>query len=142
MEHKSIHKRVRRQFGAAAINYVSSASHQKGDDLNLLVNSAGDVSGKKVLDIATGGGHTAIALAKRGAIVTAADLTPEIIVAARDYAESQGVSMEYSVCPAEALPFSAESFEVVSCRIAPHHFADAEMFVAETFRVLKRTYAW
>lgn len=38
---------------------------------------------------------------------------------------------------AEALPFESASFDVVTCRVAPHHFADPAQFVREVARVLK-----
>ena len=38
---------------------------------------------------------------------------------------------------AEALPSPDESFDIVTCRIAPHHFLDIKKFLTETARVLK-----
>jgi SAM-dependent methyltransferase len=135
-EQREIHQRAKEQFGATAGNYVTSRSHARGKDLEALVDAAGNVETKRVLDIATGGGHTAIALAKLGAVVTASDITPEIIGAAKGNAESHGVALEYVECAAESLPFAAGQFEIVSCRIAPHHFADPAAFVSEVARVL------
>ena len=36
-----------------------------------------------------------------------------------------------------SLQFNAESFDLVTCRIAAHHFSDAKLFVKEATRVLK-----
>ncbi len=51
----------------------------------LMLEQTGDVKGKKVLDIATGGGHTALQFAKAGAEVTAVDLTTEILKETEKY---------------------------------------------------------
>ncbi len=74
-------KRVQTQFGKTAKAYVSSTIHAKGEDLQWMLE-AGEVRGKKVLDIVTGGGHTALQFAKAGAEVIATDLTAEILQAA------------------------------------------------------------
>ncbi|MCA9839571.1 MAG: methyltransferase domain-containing protein [Trueperaceae bacterium] len=134
-----IHDRVKAQFSKAAKAYVQSSIHAKGKDLELMVNLAGDLAEKTVLDIATGGGHTALAFAKAGARVTASDLTPTMLETAQNFIVSQGFKdLSYVEAAAEALPFEAHSFDVVTCRIAPHHFAEVSQFVREVARVLKR----
>lgn len=131
-----IHRQVRKQFGNTAHNYVTSSLHRTGHDLDTMLAIAGDVADLRVLDIAAGGGHTAVSFALRGAKVTATDLTPEILEAAKGNADDQGATMAYVECSAESLPFDACSFDIVTCRIAPHHFADPEAFVRESARVL------
>jgi ubiquinone/menaquinone biosynthesis C-methylase UbiE len=133
-----IHNKVKAQFSKTAQAYVSSTIHAKGDELKLLLELAGDVTNKKVLDIATGGGHTALAFAKAGARVTATDLTPAMLETAKAFISEQGVdSVTFQEASAEALPFDHQSFDIVTCRIAAHHFAEPEKFVAEVARVLK-----
>lgn len=133
-----IHNKVKEQFSKTAQAYVSSAIHAKGDELKLLLELAGDVTNKKVLDIATGGGHTALAFAKAGANVTATDLTPTMLETAKTFMVEQGVdSVLFQEASAEALSFENQSFDRVTCRIAAHHFADPKKFVEETARVLK-----
>lgn len=133
-----IHSKVKTQFSKTAQAYVTSNVHAKGDELNLLLELAGDVTNKKVLDVATGGGHTALAFAKAGATVMATDLTPTMLEAAQTFIESQGVhTVTFQEAKAEALPFENQSFDIVTCRIAAHHFAEPEKFVAEVARVLK-----
>lgn len=133
-----IHDKVKAQFSKTAQAYVSSTIHAKGDELKLLLELAGDVTNKKVLDIATGGGHTALAFAKAGADVTATDLTPTMLETAKTFITEQGVdSVKFQEASAEALPFDNQSFDIVTCRIAAHHFAEPGKFVAEVARVLK-----
>jgi ubiquinone/menaquinone biosynthesis C-methylase UbiE len=93
---------------------------------------------KLVLDIATGGGHTALAFAKAGANVTATDLTPAMLEAAQTFVKSRGIdTITYREAKAEALPFENQCFDIVTCRIAAHHFAEPENFMTEVARVLK-----
>jgi ubiquinone/menaquinone biosynthesis C-methylase UbiE len=133
-----IHDKVKEQFSKTAQAYVSSTIHAKGDELKLLLELAGDVTNKKVLDIATGGGHTALAFAKAGAQVTATDLTPMMLETAKTFMAEQGVdSVLFQEANAEALPFENQAFDLVTCRIAAHHFAEPKKFIEEVARVLK-----
>lgn len=134
---RSILRRVEEQFGRTAKAYVTSESHARGSDLELLLADAGKLKGIRALDVATGGGHTAIALARAGAEVTAIDVTYEMLEAASGFATEQGVAVDFEQCAAEELAFDSSSFDLVTCRIAPHHFADPEAFVHESSRVLR-----
>ena len=94
-------------------------------------------AGGHALDVATGGGHTALYLAQQGWQVTAGDIAPRMLENARKLAEDAGCRIETRLFPAEDLPFPAASFNLVSSRVAPHHFSSPEKFVAEVTRVLK-----
>lgn len=129
---------VQDYFSRTAESYVSSFSHRGGDDLQRLIEIGEWESGQQALDIATGGGHTALAVAPHVAEVTVTDLTPRILEKAREYILSQGVTnVRFEVADAEQLPFPAESFERVTCRIAAHHFPNMAQSVYEVARVLK-----
>ena len=133
-----IHDRAKAQFSKTATAYVKSDIHAKGKDLELILSLAGDVAGRRVLDIATGGGHTALSFARAGAKVCASDLTLEMLKTAEAFISSQGFhDLDYVEAAAEDLPFEAAAFDIVTCRIAPHHFADLGQFVREVARVLK-----
>jgi ubiquinone/menaquinone biosynthesis C-methylase UbiE len=88
------------------------------------------------VDVATGGGHVALALARRDARVFAVDLTPEMLDVARTHLEEQGVAAEFVIGHAQALPFDDASVDLVTCRIAAHHFRDPGAFFRETARLL------
>jgi ubiquinone/menaquinone biosynthesis C-methylase UbiE len=125
------------QFEATAANYVDSPRHAGGADLRRLVELGALRGDERVLDIATGAGHTALAFAPHVAEVVATDLTPRMLELAAALATKRGIhNVRFVQAHAESLPFSAQSFEVVTCRIAPHHFADPNAFVRETARVL------
>ena len=142
MTQDETYRRVQAQFGRTADAYVESTGHAKGAELTKIVTLAGSLlgslQGKKALDVATGGGHTALAFARVGAAVTATDLTPEMLAAARTFVQANGgEAVQFAAAAAEALPFEAETFDLVSCRIAAHHFADPKKFVQEAARVLR-----
>jgi ubiquinone/menaquinone biosynthesis C-methylase UbiE len=134
-EHK---ERVRAQFGATAQDYVDSARHRAGRDLDRLVELAEGKQSERALDIATGGGHTALAIAPTVEHVVASDLTPKMLAAAEQFITGQGVNnVSFEIAEAEHLPFDDEAFDIVTCRIAPHHFADVQAFCREVARVLR-----
>ena len=137
-EHDEVKRRISSRFGAAAGNYVSSAVHAEGDDLPRLVELARLRGDERVLDVATGGGHTALAFAPHVWEVVASDLTPDMLAAAEEFIRGRGIeNVRFELADAEALPFADGSFDVVVCRIAAHHFPDPEIFVREAARVLK-----
>jgi SAM-dependent methyltransferase len=129
---------IRNQFGASADAYVTSAVHKQASDLErarALIELRGD---ERLLDIATGGGHTALFFAPYVREVVATDLTPAMLAAAERYITEQGVAnVRFEQADAEALPFGDEEFEIVTCRVAPHHFGDVRKFVREVARVLR-----
>jgi ubiquinone/menaquinone biosynthesis C-methylase UbiE len=136
-EAAAIKERVREAFGRTAQAYVVSQGHAKGSDLSTLVAWAALMPTDRALDVSTGGGHTALVLAPHVAWVTASDLTPRMLEAARQFLTGQGVTnADFVVADAEHLPFLDASFELVTVRIAPHHYADVKRAVREMARVL------
>jgi SAM-dependent methyltransferase len=101
-----------------------------------LARLAGD---ERVLDVATGGGHTALAFAPHVREVVASDLTPAMLAAAGRHLAQRGASnVRFEIADAESLPFADGEFDVVTARFAPHHFPEPAAFVSESARVLKR----
>jgi SAM-dependent methyltransferase len=104
--------------------FRESPTHREGPDLDLLVEWCEPGHDVKVLDVATGGGHVARRLREEGCTVLTVDPAP-------------GMQPDV-VAPAEKLPFEDGSFDVVTCRIAAHHFQDVRRAVAEMARVTQR----
>ena len=126
------------RFGNFADEYVSSPVHAKGKELSQLVKLANPEKDWHVLDIATGGGHTALTFAPHVAHVTATDISPDMLQAAEKYILSQGVkNVDFQIVDAEDLPFEDQQFDLVTCRIAAHHFPNVQQFISEAARVLK-----
>ena len=76
---REVHARVRSQFGAAASAYTTSAGHSDPILLRRVVELAQPRPSDRALDIATGAGHTALALAPHVAEVVAFDLTQQML---------------------------------------------------------------
>lgn len=130
--------RVQEQFGRAAADYVASAGHAGGADLETLTAWARARRPARVLDVATGGGHTALALAAVAGVVVACDVTEPMLAAARRFVADRGAaSVRWVAGDVAALPFDAGAFDLVTCRIAAHHFADPAAAMREVQRVLR-----
>ncbi len=52
-------------------------------------------------------------------------------------AAERGLTVKTALHPAEQFPYPDATFDLVTCRVAAHHFSSPERFVAETARVLK-----
>lgn len=130
-------RRAMDQFGATAEYYVASTSHAAGDDLPRMLELAAPHPTDRLLDIATGGGNVARVFSPHVAEVVASDLTPRMLDAAEaSFARLGLTNVRMAKADAEDLPFPDASFEIVACRIAPHHFPHPDRFVAEAARVL------
>src|SRR4029077_13546980 len=83
-------RRVQEQFGGGAAAYVTSPLHAAGDDLDRLQAWGAARRAERVLDVATGGGHTALAFAGIARRVVAYDLTEPMLAAARGHVRGRG----------------------------------------------------
>lgn len=138
MSSQDVKSRARDRFGQYAQNYVSSEIHATGSDLERLLEVVNPQPGWRALDIATGGGHTALKFAPHVSSVVATDIGQTMLQAARENIATQGIgNITFAAADAENLPFAANSFDLVTCRVAAHHFPDAYRFVLEAARVLK-----
>ena len=104
--------------------FRASEPHRAGADLDLVVEWCEPAEGVKALDVATGGGHVARRLREEGCEVVTVDPAP-------------GMRADV-LAPADHLPFADESFDVVACRIAAHHFPDLAAATEEMARVSRR----
>ncbi len=131
-------RRVQAQFGGSAAAYVASGGHAGGDDLERLLAWGRACRPGRALDVATGGGHTALALAAIAREVVAFDLTEPMLRVARDFIRSRGAAnVAFAAGDVDALPFRDGAFDAVTCRIAAHHFANVGTAVRQVYRVLR-----
>jgi ubiquinone/menaquinone biosynthesis C-methylase UbiE len=129
---------VQEQFGKTAASYLTSAPHAKGASLERLVALTSPQKTWRALDIATGGGHVAYTFAPHVERMWATDITQEMLDMVRAEAQKRGLAnIRTAYAKAEALPFEDASFDLVTCRIAPHHFESIPAFLGEVHRVLK-----
>ncbi|MSQ15477.1 MAG: methyltransferase domain-containing protein [Dehalococcoidia bacterium] len=130
--------RAREQYSRQAEYYTRSTAHSAGETLGLVVEWAQSRPDHKALDIATGTGFTAFALAPRVAYVVGYDLTAEMLGQAKIIRSQRGLTnVGFVQGVAETLPFGDGSFDIVVCRTAPHHFQSIDSFMAESRRVVK-----
>ncbi len=132
-------KIVQQQFGAHARAYATSAVHAQGESLARLVELTKPQRAWNVLDVSTGAGHTALTFAPHVARVVATDLTPQMLDEARKIAQARAITnVEFRPADAHALPFNDNAFDLVTNRIALHHYLNARKAMAEMARVCKR----
>jgi ubiquinone/menaquinone biosynthesis C-methylase UbiE len=126
------------QFGKTAAHYLTSKPHAQGKSLQRLVDLTAPQKDWRLLDVATGGGHVAYAFAPHVGRVWATDITQEMLDQVKaEAAKRELANVRTAYAKAEALPFEDASFDLVTCRIAPHHFDSIPQFLAEVHRVLK-----
>jgi len=129
---------VRDSFRNVAPNYAKSTFHASSVRLQEVLELAHPRPGDLALDVATGTGNTAFALAPHVRRVVGVDLTREMLDEARKLAAERRIgNTEWVIGAACHLPFPDETFDLYAVRAAPHHFADVDAFMAEAYRVLK-----
>jgi ubiquinone/menaquinone biosynthesis C-methylase UbiE len=129
---------VRSRFAPVAANYSRSTFHTSSDRLREVLDLARPETDDIALDVATGTGNTAFALAPYVRRVVGLDLTVEMLAEARRLtAARQVANTEWVMGDAGRLPFRDASFDLYTVRAAPHHFTDVGAFLAEALRVLK-----
>ena len=125
------------QFDKQSQNYGKGHILEQTPDVELALQHIPLRAGWRALDVATGGGHTGLLLAARGCEVTLGDISANMLERAAKLGAERGLRVATRQFPAEAIPFGDGEFDLVSCRVAPHHFSDPEGFVREVTRVLK-----
>jgi ubiquinone/menaquinone biosynthesis C-methylase UbiE len=130
------------RFSQFAQNYVTSDTHAQGHDLDRLLEVARNLNNGEpfglAMDIATGGGHTALKFAPVSSKMIALDYSTSMLNAARQFIAGQGVNnMAYVNSDAENIAFADNTFDLITCRVAPHHFPNVFRFMQEVTRVLK-----
>ncbi|MBT2216903.1 methyltransferase domain-containing protein [Virgibacillus dakarensis] len=127
---------VKQVFSKNKDAYINSSTHANGNDLVNMIEWLKLAPDMIALDIATGGGHVAKQLAAHVNEVIATDLTEEMLRNTAKHLQSCE-NITFTVADAEDLPFANDMFDIVTCRIAAHHFPDPDKFVAEVARVLR-----
>lgn len=128
--------RIRDQFTRQADAYIRMAQTTNQRGLERLVGLADAAEADHALDVACGPGFLTMAFAQVCAHVTGLDATGEFLARAREEAGRRGLlNIDFREGNAERLPFEDESFSIVSCRAAFHHFPHPARVLAEMKRV-------
>ena len=132
-----IQKASRKQFEQQCANYGNSHILSNTEDIRSALHILRPQREQALLDVACGGGHTGIYFARLGLHVTLADISTAMLARAAELAASEGLTIVTREHPAEKLPYPDGSFDLVTCRVAAHHFSCPATFIMETGRVLK-----
>ena len=125
------------QFNRQSDRYGRSHILADTSDVDAALEGIAPSGNALSLDVATGGGHTALWLARRGWKVTAGDVSRRMLENTSQLLAEEGFPLETQLFPAEEIPFADASFDMVTCRVAAHHFSFPEGFVSEVARVLR-----
>jgi ubiquinone/menaquinone biosynthesis C-methylase UbiE len=129
---------VRARFGPVAANYARATFHSSAEGLREMLELAKPQRGDLALDVATGAGHVALALAPHVRRVYGLDVTRQMLDQARRLQAERGLTnVEWVLGDALHLPFADETFDLYTVRAAPHHFPDVDAFLREAIRVLR-----
>lgn len=125
-------------YAPRASDYVTSAVHSSGADLDQIEAEMRGQGTARVLDLGCGGGHVSYRAAPHVAEVVACDVTAAMLEAVAATAAGRGLSnIIVQQAAAERLPFADGAFDAVLCRFSAHHWQDLEAGLREARRVLK-----
>jgi ubiquinone/menaquinone biosynthesis C-methylase UbiE len=130
---------VRREFGKQARHFGEAGLTLSNEDhLRWMVDVLAPAPDWSALDVATGTGHLARALAPRVRQVTGVDLTPAMLAEGRRLAAEAGLgNVRFEEGAAERLPYADAAFDLVATRLSLHHMLDPGPAVAEMARVAR-----
>jgi ubiquinone/menaquinone biosynthesis C-methylase UbiE len=121
-----------------AAEAYATGEHKAGRELELVVEYAAPTGKERVLDIGTGAGHTALALAPRVSDIVLTDPVDAMLAQARRLFQTADLwNAQFVSASAEKLPFPKASFDIVTTRLAAHHFDDVDLAMREVARVLR-----
>lgn len=102
-----------------------------------ILKKLGKLKGKRILELGCGAGEPSIYFAKKGALVTATDLSTGMLKVVRKLSEKCGVEVQTVQCRSDKIPFPDSSFDIVYAANLLHH-VEHEPTLREAYRVLKK----
>ncbi|HSI12608.1 MAG TPA: class I SAM-dependent methyltransferase [Chthoniobacter sp.] len=137
MKLDAVQQAAQEQFARQSRNYGRSHILADVSDVVSALEKISLPSAADVLDVATGAGHTGLYFASLGHRVTCTDIAAPMLDRVREAAQERGLSVETRQHAAEEFPYADASYDLVTSRVAPHHFSSPESFIRETSRVLR-----
>ena len=124
-----------RRFDTLACNYATSEVHTSSptrDRLHALLPHV-----ESVCDVASGAGHTGLGFAGLARRIVAVDPAPNMLAEVRRLGAARGVAVETLAAFAASIPLPDDSFDLVVCRVAAHHFSDLPKAMGEMTRLTR-----
>ena len=131
----SVMSKISRMYDLWAASY-DSPNMLVAMERNVLLDLAGNVKGKRVLDAGCGTGRWSLKFAKKSAKVFGRDISKKMI--AKAVAKSSGLDIEYKVGDLNKLHFPRNSFDFVICSLVLDHIKNLNSVFKEFNRVLKK----
>jgi len=125
-----------KDLAASGYSAITGSSRQ----LENILYTSNPVNGHSYLDIGTGNGFIAFAIARSfpKAIVTGIDLSEKIISINNENAKSEGLdNLSFKVFEGKSFPFAENNFDGVYCRYAFHHFPLPDSSVKDIAHIVK-----
>jgi len=133
MEHRD---EVVDQFTRQAAQFAHSPAARNEDIVERILRMARLEPSDTALDVASGPGVLACALARHVRQATGIDLTPAMLDQARATQADAGLTnLQWDLGDVTAMPYAAGTFDVVTCRFAFHHFPEPLRVLREMRRV-------
>jgi len=134
---RSHHRRILDEFTRRAEAFATAPAMTNAEALDLLVRMSGAGPQDTILDVACGAGLVVCAFAPVVRHAAGIDLTPAMIERSQALQQEKGLTnITWQVGDVLPLPYADESFSIVTCRYALHHFEDPAAVLAEITRVL------
>ncbi|MBI3460748.1 methyltransferase domain-containing protein [Candidatus Acetothermia bacterium] len=131
---------VKHVFTQAADSYASRKGAADRISHEYLLKLSQVKPTDRVLDVATGPGYVAMLFAEKAKEIVGVDLTPAFVAKAQAASAERGLkNVSFCEGDVEKLPFANETFEIVTCHKALHHFPNASKALKEMYRVLTRS---
>lgn len=128
-----------------SINVYEAFEAPTAPENRFILKHMGNLHGKRVLDVGTGLGESAVYFALKGAIVTATDLSPQMVQTAVELGKKHGVNIEGVVTAGESLNVPPNSFDYVYIANTIHHVTNKQSLFEQMRLALKpggRFYSW
>ncbi len=127
-----------RGYNLAAANYDSKEKYLNSFEHGKILPLFGDATGKSIVDIGAGTGRLSLELLKRGASVTAIDVSEEMLAILKKKANrAEAARLSTLVGDAESIPVPDNTFDFVVAAFLIVHLKDPARFFDEAYRVLK-----
>jgi len=129
---------VQHEFTRQATAYAALPSVSDPMRIDRLIQAVDPSPAARVLDVATGPGDVALGFAAQCREVVGIDLTGATLALAEARRKERGrANLHFVMGDTEHLPFENDTFDVVVCRFAFHHFERPAHVLAEMTRLCR-----